>query len=108
MDGLVSYHRHNKKIRQSNVSADLWISILEKCTIAAGIVGPLMVIPQILKIFTFHNATGVSALSWLAFGILDIPFIIYGAAHKDKPIVITYILWSIANFMFAAGAILYK
>lgn len=105
MHGLAHKHLHQHK-SQPRINS-LWIVVLEKITIAAGVIGPLMVIPQIYKIYAYHNANGVSALSWFAFGILDIPFILYGYAHKDKPIILTYILWCVANFVVALGAIIY-
>ncbi len=80
---------------------------LARITTIAGTIGPLTVIPQIYKIYFVGNADGVSALSWFAFAMLDIPFILYGAFNKDKPIVITYTLWFIANLTVAIGATIY-
>lgn len=83
------------------------IRLLDHVALAAGIIGPAMTLPQIYQIFHFHNATGVSVLSWAAFAILDIPFIIYGLVHKDRLITITYILWLVANLAVAFGSIFY-
>ena len=107
MDGLI--HRHRKmKTQSQNLDKGPWIKVLEKLTLGAGIIGPLMTIPQIFDIYYRHNAAGVSVLSWMAFGILDIPFLLYGFAHKDKPIIVTYILWFIANMTVAIGVLLYR
>lgn len=84
------------------------IYLLDRATLIAGIIGPVMTIPQLYQIYFFHSAAGVSVISWMAFGILDIPFLIYGIVHKDKPIVITYILWMVANFGVAIGAIAFR
>lgn len=106
MHGLIHRSLH-KRIKQKLPINSSLVFILEKVTIAAGVIGPLMVIPQIFKIYAHHNATGVLALSWIAFGILDIPFVLYGVVHKERPIVITYSLWLVANFIVAFGAIIY-
>jgi uncharacterized protein with PQ loop repeat len=110
MHGLVHHHFHSRTHHsaQSTAKPSFWVIFLEKITIVAGVIGPLMVLPQIYKIYSSHDASGVSTLSWFAFGVLDIPFIIYGAVHKDTPIILTYTLWFIANFGVAIGAIIYR
>lgn len=106
MQGLI--HRHKQKRKQGSFSnLNFWKKVLDKVTLAAGIVGPVMVIPQIVKIFSTHNAIGVSALSWFAFAALDVPFILYGIVHKDRPIITTYTLFFIANVCVTIGAVLY-
>jgi uncharacterized protein with PQ loop repeat len=109
MSGLVSKHIRKRKKQTSHrprVSM-FWISVLDKITTIAGIIGPLMTIPQIYQIYVLHLASGVSPISWLAFGLLDIPFITYGIVHKDRPIISTYILWLTFNMIVGIGAIVY-
>ncbi len=105
----VFHHLHLRKRGAANThpfpSKNIGIKLLDRAAIVAGIVGPAMTLPQIYQIFAFHNATGVSAFSWAAFAILDIPFIIYGLVHKDRLITVTYILWLVANLTVAFGAI---
>jgi uncharacterized protein with PQ loop repeat len=109
MQGLIHRHKHKRKnTEESLVVSEFWRQLLDRVTLIAGILGPLMVIPQIYKIFSAHNATGVSILSWTAFALLDIPFIFYGIFHKDRPIVITYTLFFIANLIVTIGAIVYR
>jgi uncharacterized protein with PQ loop repeat len=111
MKGIASHHIHRRKRGAKNLepypSRNRRIWLLDKAAVAAGILGPLMTLPQIWQIFYFHNAAGVSVLSWTAFGLLDIPFILYGLVHKDKLILTTYILWCTANLTVAVGAIIY-
>ena len=80
---------------------------LDRVVLTAGVIGPLTTIPQILKIYTTHDASGVSLLTWLLPAILDIPWIVYGFAHRERPIVITYSLWLVANLVVALGVVLY-
>ena len=107
MHGLIHRRLHQEK-KTGAQAQTFWMRTLEKTTIIAGVIGPVMTLPQIFKIYYAHNAAGVSAVSWFAFGILDIPFILYGAAHKDRPIIVTYILWLIANFAVGIGALVYR
>jgi hypothetical protein len=80
---------------------------LDSCVLVVGVIGPLTTIPQILLIYTTHMAVGVSALSWFGPAVLDIPWILYGIAHREKAIVITYSLWLVMNTAVAVGAVLY-
>ena len=110
MQGLIHRHKQKRKIASGAAArvSGFWKGLLDKVTLVAGILGPLMVIPQIYKIYSLHNAAGVSALSWGAFAVLDVPFILYGIFHKDKPIITTYTLFCIANTIVAIGAIIYR
>ena len=84
-----------------------WMRMLDKAVYGAGIVGPIMTIPQIVLIYIGQDATGVSPLSWFTWGLLDIPWIIYGIAHRERPIILTYSLWLLCNGVVFVGAILY-
>jgi uncharacterized protein with PQ loop repeat len=80
---------------------------LDHLVLCVGIIGPLTAVPQILKIFLLQDASGVSLLSWLLPGLLDVPWIIYGLVHKERPIAVTYSLWFLANLTVAVGVLLY-
>jgi uncharacterized protein with PQ loop repeat len=80
---------------------------LDRLVLCVGILGPLATVPQILKIYTLHSASGVSLLSWLMPAIFDIPWIIYGLVHRERPIAVTYSLWLIGNLTIAVGVLLY-
>ena len=109
MKGIVSRHMHRRRARAKTSTAgeSLALRILDKAAIVSGVIGPLMTLPQIWQIYRFHMASGVSAISWIAFGTLDLPFILYGVAHRSRLIFITYVLWCIVNFAVAIGAIAY-
>lgn len=84
-----------------------WKRALDHLVIAVGIIGPVATVPQILKIYLLQQAAGVSALSWGTWALLDIPWILYGMAHRERPIIMTYTLWLVVNAIVCAGAILY-
>lgn len=105
------HHLHERKrIHQKHESyphPEKFKRVMDNVVYAAGVLGPAMAIPQILKIWVEKNATGVSILSWSAFGILAIPWLIYGILHKEKPIILMYILWIIIDTLIVAGALIY-
>lgn len=84
-----------------------WKRLLDTVVFAAGVVGPIFSIPQIILIYSNKDATGVSPVTWFAWAALDIVWILYGLVHKEPPIVVTYTFWFVVNLIVAFGAILY-
>jgi uncharacterized protein with PQ loop repeat len=73
-----------------------------------GIAGPLFSIPQLYAIWSTQNADGVSLFSWSAFTLGALFWIFYGIMHKEKPIIISQILWFFLQLGIVIGIILYK
>jgi len=81
--------------------------MLDKLIFVAGVVGPVLSIPQIVLIYSNKDASDISAVSWFGWAALNIVWILYGLVHKEPPIVMTYTFWFIINLTVAFGAILY-
>ncbi|HEY4487384.1 MAG TPA: hypothetical protein VI483_01305 [Candidatus Paceibacterota bacterium] len=109
MRGL--HHLHVRKRRSAGhepFPARTWrLRLLDRIVLAAGVIGPMMTIPQIVKIFALHDGSGISVITWGMYAALDIPWIIYGLAHREAPIALTYTLWLIMNVSVVAGALFY-
>jgi uncharacterized protein with PQ loop repeat len=67
-----------------------------------------MTLPQIIKVYTIQNVAGLSFLTWLMYSIMDIPWIVYGIVHKEKPIVVAYVGWLLVNSIVAIGILIYS
>lgn len=82
-------------------------NFLDKLIYLSAFVGPILTIPQVLKIFDEKNASGVSIIYWL--GILGgtILWGIYGIVHKEKPIIVANFLMGILAIITAIGIVLY-
>lgn len=76
-----------------------WKRSLDKIIYVIGIVGPLMTLPQIYPIWSTQKAVGVSIFSWLAYMVIALVWLIYGIVHREKPIIITNILWILLEFL---------
>lgn len=105
------HHHIHKRKRETMLEAyphkNKWIRYLDKFLLFVAIIGPLMTLPQILKIYVEQNSAGVSVLSWGLYAFFNIPWIIYGVVHKDKPIVLGYSLWLITNIVVVVGVLIY-
>lgn len=82
----------------------LWI---DKIIYIFGVAGPILTLPQVYKIWAYKTAGGVSAFSWGALAVSSVFWLVYGFIHKDKPIIFTYTLWVVINFLVMLGAIIY-
>ncbi|MBI5306111.1 hypothetical protein HZB04_00745 [Candidatus Wolfebacteria bacterium] len=93
---LEEYPHPNRKIR-----------LLDNIIILIAIFGPLANVIQIIKIFIEKNASGLSFFSWSAYALFNFIWIIYGLAHKEKPIFISGSLWLLTNIIILTEIILY-
>ncbi|MFH0870756.1 MAG: PQ-loop domain-containing transporter [archaeon] len=106
-----AHHQHiRKRIHtrfQEYPHPDKWVNLLDKLLIVIAVIAPLMNIPQVAKIFIGHNASGISLLSYACFTLFDIPWLIYGIVHKEKPIVLSYSFWLVTNILVVIGVVFY-
>jgi uncharacterized protein with PQ loop repeat len=103
--GLRNKHERTAMHQKHNKTS--YKVLLDKITFVAGIIGPFTVLPQIYSIFTTKSATGVSLLTWALIFIVTFPWILYGIAHKEKSIIVSFILWEVANLLVVIGVLLY-
>jgi uncharacterized protein with PQ loop repeat len=83
------------------------IRLLDSLVLFAGILGPLMTLPQIWEIYVMQNASGVSVSTWGMMSFFNCIWLAYGIVHKSKLLTITYILWLIVNTTITIGALIY-
>ena len=84
-----------------------WIRVLDRLLLIFACLGPISAIPQIIKIFSLRTAVSLSLISYSLWAIGDIPWIIYGYVHKERPIVIAYSLWMVMNIIIIIGILIY-
>lgn len=89
-------HYHISKKRQ--------ISWLDKTAVIAAFIYPLSGLPQVIEVFR-GNVDGVSISSWLGFIAFSMFFMIYGAVHKVKPMIITNALWLVIDGLVVVGVL---
>ncbi len=80
---------------------------LHKAVYVAGILGPLMTIPQIIKIWLYQDASGVSALSWGSYFVLSGFWLAYGIEERETPIIINYVFWMVMHLVVVTGVLIY-
>ncbi len=88
-------------------SPDKKIRVLDNIIYVVGVLGPVMTLPQIIKIFFFQDAAGVSFITYAALTIFSCVWLWYGIAHKEKPIIISNILWILTEILIVVGILIY-
>jgi uncharacterized protein with PQ loop repeat len=80
---------------------------MDKIVYLAGIVSLLIMLPQLKLVYMEKNASGLEPITWIVLTIMDIPWIIYGVVHKERPLVFIYTMWLIINGLIFIGAVIY-
>ena len=80
---------------------------MDKIVYLVAILGPIMTIPQFLKVYVEQNVSGLSLISWSSYFLINIVWLCYGILHKEKPIVLAYSAWMIMNGLIALGIVVY-
>lgn len=104
---MLGLHHWHVRRRPPATSSRKLIRLLDVIVYVVGILGPLATIPQVLQIYTTHDASGVSVLSWGIYALFDIPWIVYAFVHKVPPLIVCYSLWFFFNVLVTIGALLY-
>ena len=74
----------------------------------AGIIQPLITMPQILIIYGNKSASDVSLLTWTGYLFFGVTFLIYGLAFNLKPIWIGQIIWVTMQTIIVVGILIYR
>jgi uncharacterized protein with PQ loop repeat len=107
--GLHHFHKRKRihKKHEPYPHPNAFKKFLDKAIYAIGVIGPVMTIPQITKIWIDKNAAGVSVISWTAYLVTAFFWLVYGVFHKEKPIIITYAIWIFLDLFIIIGAVIY-
>lgn len=101
------HHPSVRRRREAYPSQRFWFRMLDRIVLVAGIAAPIFTVPQIILIYSTHDAAGVSPLTWGVYALLDLPWVVYGFAHRERSIIYSYLLWCAANATVTVGAVLY-
>ena len=104
---LIKRKRITKKL-EAYPSPRFWIRVFDRILLTIAVIGPLTALPQVWNVYTKHAVAGLSLASWSLWAFFNLFWILYGFVHKEKPLIITHILWFIMNLSIAIGILLYS
>ncbi len=106
-----NHHLHKRKRihlkHEKYPHPDKWKCFLDKIMYPVALLGPFMMIPQILKIYLEKNASSIALSSWFLFLFPAILWVLYGLSHKDKLIVVCNMAWVFSYTFVILGALIY-
>lgn len=98
-DGLAYFFKKRKEEKRNK--------LIDKFIYPIAIIGAFTAIPQVIKIWLYQNASGVSAISWGAFSFLAVIWFIYGIVHKERLVIITSSITFVINILVVLGTLIY-
>jgi len=105
--GAILHHISKRKRVSVKANESNAVRIFDKIMLIVAIVNPLIAIPQVVHIFSLKTALGLSLTSWLGYTAFNIPWLVYGFIHKEKPLIIAYILALMFNLIIVIGILKY-
>lgn len=101
------YNHHRQQEKNTDINKSNSMKLIDNLAYLAGILAIIFTFPQIIKIFSTHDATSISLWTWVAYTALSLVWIVYGFAHKAYPIAVTYIMWFIVDGLVVLGTLMY-
>jgi uncharacterized protein with PQ loop repeat len=82
--------------------------LLDKVIYAVALISPLALLPQASQVFLKHDTAGLAISTWFMLGAINSLWVVYGIAHKDKPIIIANFLLATLDFAIVFGILKYS
>ena len=77
--------------------------LFERFMLLFATVEPLATVPQIIEVWSNKNAGGVSLMTWSFYSLTSAVWLYYGIRIKDKPIIISGVLWVSSQALVVIG-----
>ena len=84
-----------------------WKRNLDRFIVFLGVTNVFATLPQVLEIWIGKDASGVSIISWSYWSFYSAMMFVYGVAHKEAPIIISYSIATIMYLLILIGAVIY-
>jgi uncharacterized protein with PQ loop repeat len=81
--------------------------VVRRLAYFVSLAGPLTALPQVLSIWTHHQATGVSFWSSLGITAIAVFWLAYGVILRDGPIMFSSLLWTVLDLAIVSGVLRY-
>lgn len=79
---------------------------LDTITNICAVILPFTTVDQLYLIYVQKKTEGVSVLTWLLYGLLSIPLLIYSIKRRDTPMIVLNGLWVLVDLSVWFGVII--
>ncbi len=73
-----------------------------------GVMAPLALLPQVIHVYSYKDAAGLSLTTWLLLGTINTLWVVYGWLHRAYPILLANLGMALLNFIIVVGIFLYR
>lgn len=73
-----------------------------------SIAAPFALLPQVIDIYMYRTADGLSLSTWMLLGLINLLWLAYGVLHRTYPIIITNFGMMILNFAIVIGIFMFR
>ena len=94
-------YQHIRQHKKKHSFVDSWIYPI-------SLVSPVMTIPQLMDIWIGKKVAGVSLVTWETYTVVGFFWLLYGIYHKEKPIIITNVIFIVLDACIVLGVLLYS
>jgi uncharacterized protein with PQ loop repeat len=77
--------------------------IFEDIMYSGSILGPLVILPQLIQIWLYQNVQGVSTLTWSLLAVGSFLWFLYGLMHDEKPLALANFMLVICDVLVVVG-----
>jgi uncharacterized protein with PQ loop repeat len=106
--GFQHHHKRNRKDKKNSADRKNAIKLMDTVVYIGAALVPLTLLPQLLKIWVWKTAAGVSLISWIAFLGGASFWLTYGILHRAKPIIYMYAIMIILEILIVIGIVMYS
>jgi uncharacterized protein with PQ loop repeat len=83
------------------------ILMFDRVMYAIAFIGPILSVPQVIKIVMEKSAASVSGLTWVSFAFLSVFWLVYAILHKKTPLIISSAGSLFVQVLVVLGTIVY-
>lgn len=99
--------RHIRTRRHRSKSSKQPKQLLDYICYTIAFVGPVMTVPQIYDIWIRHDY-GINVITWGSFMLFAAIWLYYGIVHRARPVVVSNLLWLLAEGLVVLGSFMPK
>lgn len=100
----INHHHDHVKKRKKYPWEYKQSPVVDGMTTVVAFMGPIMTLPQIYGIWA-NGDTGVSAVTWIAYLIGGLVWLLYGLYHKEKIIIYSNLVWIFLDLAIIIGVL---
>ncbi|MGB4076541.1 MAG: SemiSWEET family transporter [Minisyncoccia bacterium] len=81
--------------------------ILDRLILVVAIGGPVALVPQVVQVLTLQDASDLSPVTWIAWQIFSVIWLLYGIVHKETPIIIANSFYVVLQAIILGAIVAY-